>query len=758
MGITFSIFLIGFTASAAQIIILRELLVVFYGNEISIGFILASWLFWGAAGSWFLGRISGKFSSVEGLFSLCQISVPLFLVLSIVTVRLIKPVLGLAPGEIIGFSPMAVSSFVVLAPICMLLGFMFSLSCRIYRPAAGFNSPQIIGRAYGWESIGALSGGLFSSLILVRLPDSLSAVVLLGLLNALAVYVSCSKKINSRKIFSSAIIMAMVFFWASGFCTKVSGYLQRKQWHGYRILGSANSIYGNIVVTKRGGLYSFFNNGLHLYSVPDRQFAEEAVHFALLEHPYPENVLLVGGGAGGLIREALRHPVKNIDYLELDPLVMQMAEKYLPPEESKILKDSRVSIYNLDARSFIKTSRRKYDCVIIHLGDPYTAQVNRYYTAEFFREVKDTLDENGIFSFSLTASESYISPELAKCLQSVYSGLREVFGDILVIPGENACFIASDKPGMISGDYSRLMKQAYDRGLDLKYVREYYLFPRFSPELMGYIDGVLRKLDSVKPNHDFSPSAYYYNMIFWASRMKDDYLEKILKAADYKNMAAAISGVCALIILYGLMQLARKRFSYKVTGLLSFAIMSFSVMAFQIIVLFSFQAIYGYIFYKIGLLIALFMAGLALGSFWASHSSHRFKNPPGYLALICFLFCVFISTMPVVLSWLASVSRGVIPWIGSNLVFPLLSLAPGLFAGAQFVFTNKLCLGQEGRVGEAAGLTYGLDLLGSCCGALLTGIFLIPGLGIFGSCYAVVAINLSAFGIFLLIRPRGLTT
>jgi spermidine synthase len=372
--------------------------------------------------------------------------------------------------------------------------------------------------------------------------------------------------------------------------------------------------------------------------------------------------------------------------------------------------------------------------------------------------VKDALDENGIFSFSLTASENYISPELAKCLQSVYSGLRQVFRDILVIPGESACFMASDKPGTINGDYASLMKQVYARGMDLKYVREYYLFPRFSPGLMGYIDGVLRKVGSVKPNHDFYPSAYYYNMIFWASRMKDGFLEKMLKAVDHKNMAAVILGVCALIILYGLIRLARKKFSYKISGLLAFAIMSFSMMAFQIIVLFSFQAIYGYIFYKIGLLIALFMAGLALGSFCASHSSFRLKGPLDQMVLICFLFCVFISTMPVVFCWLASVIRGPTPWLGANLVFPLLSLVPGLFAGAQFVFTNKLCLGQEGEIGKVAGLTYGLDLLGSCCGALLTGIFLVPGLGIFGSCYAVAAINLSVLSMLLLSRPRGLTS
>ena len=57
--ILFATFLIGFTAMSAQIVLLRQMIVVFYGNEISLGLFLSAWLFWTALGSWLLGRFAG---------------------------------------------------------------------------------------------------------------------------------------------------------------------------------------------------------------------------------------------------------------------------------------------------------------------------------------------------------------------------------------------------------------------------------------------------------------------------------------------------------------------------------------------------------------------------------------------------------------------------------------------------------------------------------------------------------------------------
>ena len=106
-----SVIVIGFTAMASQIVFIRELLVVFYGNELSIGFILASWLAGGAIGSGLLGRFADRVKFRLNLFLSCQIILSILLPLNILAIRLIKAALHINPGEIIPLSPMAITSF-----------------------------------------------------------------------------------------------------------------------------------------------------------------------------------------------------------------------------------------------------------------------------------------------------------------------------------------------------------------------------------------------------------------------------------------------------------------------------------------------------------------------------------------------------------------------------------------------------------------------------------------------------------------------
>ena len=123
--------LMGATAMASQIVFMREFLVVFYGNEISIGIILASWLLWGAFGSWFLGRFSDRVSAKIRLFSFCQLGLAFILPVTFFAVRSSKALMGITTGEVVGYYPMAVATFTILALSCNIMGFMFSLGCRV---------------------------------------------------------------------------------------------------------------------------------------------------------------------------------------------------------------------------------------------------------------------------------------------------------------------------------------------------------------------------------------------------------------------------------------------------------------------------------------------------------------------------------------------------------------------------------------------------------------------------------------------------
>ncbi|TAM37869.1 hypothetical protein EPN54_04845 [bacterium] len=752
--ILFALVLIGFTAIIAQVIFMREFLVVFYGNEITIGFIFAGWFIAGFFGSWFLGRFSDKIKPKVTVFSLCQSALSILLPLSILAIRSTKSFLNLRPGELIPAAPVFLSSFIILLPVCLLLGFMFSLGSSVCDIKPGIIAAKI-GTVYFLEAIGSIIGGFLVSFILIRLLNPFQIMGILGLLNILsALFLQVFSESRKTKpvlitVFAALFIGGLLVWLFNGW-----GYLQQKslkiQWRGYELLASRNSIYGNIAVTKSASQRSFFYDGVHLYTVPDRLSSEEAVHFALLEHPDPQKLLLIGGGVGGLLEEALKHPIRKLDYVELDPMIIRMAKIYLPKEESVFLKDRRVEIKNLDGRLFIKRTANKYDCIIVHLGDPYTAQMNRYYTVEFFREAKKALNEGGILSFALSSSESYMSPQLKEFLQSIYSSLKTVFLDVKVIPGEIAYFLASDKPGELTYDYAILEKKSRERSIDIKYVREYYLFYKLSPRNLSLSESYFKPVRGVKANYDFQPVSYYYDMVFWAAHFRDSLLKKILEAATESRIWKILFGICGSLLLYGLAGFIKRKGLRKETLLVSVMATGFSQMVIQIVILLSFQIIYGYVFYKLGLILTAFMTGLSLGSLYAIRIMPKLKKDLRLLIGTQLAICIFPITLPIILHRLLNSSSTAVSWSGSNILFLLLPLISGFIGGIQFPLVNKMYLADEkNKIGRVAGLSYGIDLFGSCLGALLTAIFLIPILGIPKTCQVAAAINFTILALLI---------
>jgi len=737
---------------AGQIILMREFLVVFYGNEISIAVILSAWLFWGAFGSYALGRFADRLTHRITLYSFCLFALSIILALSILAVRFIRPFLNIEPGEIIGLLPMAGFSFVILAPFCAVLGFMFSLGCRIVGAEADAAAVRPA-KVYVLEATGSILSGILVSFLLISFLNPFEAAGIFCLLNALAAFLLLlsSPQKDKLKQLAGGFLLIIFFSLSAMFLLKGWQCLDRlsleREWSGYELLESKNSIYANITVTKRSGQRSFFENGLHFFTVPDEANCEEAAHFALLEHPDPKRVLLIGGGAGGLLEEILKHPVEHVDYLELDPAVIAMAERHLSPEELYPLKDNRVLIRHIDGRYFVKTTPDKYDCVIVYLGDPYTAQLNRYYTVEFFQEVRRILSDSGIISFGLSSSESYIGREQAEFLRSIYFSLGKVFEDIKVIPGDTAYFLGCRKKGVLTYNYHTLLGRAKDRGLELKYVREYYLFSRLSPEKIAYATAVVMSDEKVKLNYDFRPVSYYYDMVFWLSRFRDSRVMNILKAMNEKVIWPVVFVVCAGILIFGL--LGKNTRLKRSVLLISVFFAGFSAMALQLIIILSFQVIYGYIYYKIGLVLAAFMAGLALGGIWLIRIMPRIKEEEITLfKRLQFGLAIYPLVLLLVLKWLAS-GKGFLSWAGANVIFIILPAIPGFIIASQFVLANKIYLSGRKEVAGVAGLTYASDLLGSCLGALLTAVFLIPLLGIMQACVLLAAVGFTVLMLVL---------
>ena len=248
-------------------------------------------------------------------------------------------------------------------------------------------------------------------------------------------------------VFWVALSAGWVGLTYSRFWNRIENVTIKQRWHTInaqiKLVECTNSPYENIMVGKMSDQYSIFGNGQYLTSFPDPFQTAIQAHFILSQHPHPENVLLIGGGIGGFISEILKHPVKTLHYVELDAKLIQIARKYLPQEDEKAFSAPGVKIFLSDGRYFVKKCRGKYDVIIIHLPDPSTAMLNRFYTLDFFQETARILKPDGLLVTGVSSAVNYIGPEVGNYTSSIYHSLAKVFPYVLVTPGDYNFFFAS---------------------------------------------------------------------------------------------------------------------------------------------------------------------------------------------------------------------------------------------------------------------------------------------------------------------------
>ncbi|HQP10449.1 MAG TPA: hypothetical protein PKV41_03615, partial [Candidatus Omnitrophota bacterium] len=600
-------FILGATSMIGQVLLLREMVTVFYGNEMAYAVILASWLFWIAFGSYAASAIALRIKRPALWISALQGAVFLILPVTIIAARHVKEALRLQPGEIPGILPMAGSAFVLLAPLAVVLGGLFTLICLAYEPGRKGGVPSHgISEIYLWESFGAAAGGAIFSFLLVRLLPAMHLAFAVALVN-LALGPVLDRRGERFFMMKMALIVAGIAFILSGSVGKIDRWTRAKQWKGLDVIVSTDSIYGNIAMMRIGSEYNLYENGMFSYATSDELTSEESVHFPLLEHPRPRRVLLIGNGMGGSLREILKHPVEQVDYVELDPKIIEISMKYLPPAELKPLEDGRVQVFYADARWFVKRAGHRYDAAILNLADPHTALVNRYYSLEFFREISAVLEPGGILALGVSSSENYLNEEAKDLLRSVHTTLRRVFADVKSIPGDRNIFLASRSSGVLTYDARILIGRLQERRIDAKYVREYYLPFRLSADRISYIQNVLREEGDL--NTDERPIAYLYNIVLWSTRFNTGFKNLFIKLRAIPPSFFFL--LPAFIFMGGWWG---KKFSPTAPITVSIATTGFSEIIFQLVVILGFQALYGYAYYRIGWIMASFMAGLCLGT------------------------------------------------------------------------------------------------------------------------------------------------
>jgi len=150
-------------------------------------------------------------------------------------------------------------------------------------------------------------------------------------------------------------------------------------------------------------------------------YHEMISHVALNCHPNPENILVIGGGDGGTIREIEKHDrVKSITLVEIDEEVVKISKEFLPFVACGF-EDKRVKVYIEDGIEYIKNHKNEFDIIFIDSTDPVAFAEGLFHT-EFYQFVFEALKEDGI----MVAQTEY--PFLkGDFIKQVFSSLKEVF-------------------------------------------------------------------------------------------------------------------------------------------------------------------------------------------------------------------------------------------------------------------------------------------------------------------------------------------
>ena len=170
----------------------------------------------------------------------------------------------------------------------------------------------------------------------------------------------------------------------------------------------------------------------------------------------------------------------------------------------------------------------------------------------------------------------------------------------------------------------------------------------------------------------------------------------------------------------------------------------------SILLIFSFQNLYGYAYQWIGLLIAAFMVGLALGSGLMTRMLRRIQRFRVILIWTEIFIIFFTSVGMLVLSLFYSAGMEAFNLWAMKIGFLLLSIISGFWVGLEFPLASRIFSGGGEGIARTAGILYASDLFGAWAGSLLVGVILVPVLGIMQTILVVIFLKLASLAFLVL--------
>ncbi|MBC8016003.1 MAG: polyamine aminopropyltransferase [Sporomusaceae bacterium] len=216
-------------------------------------------------------------------------------------------------------------------------------------------------------------------------------------------------------------------------------------------------------------------------------YHEMIAHVPLFTHPNPKNVLVIGGGDGGAIREVVKHDaVEKAEMIEIDGMVVEVSKKFLPEiSEAMINNHPKLELKIGDGIQHVKDVENKYDVIIVDCSDPI-GPGEGLFTPDFYRNVYKALKEDGLF-VQQTESPFYhqeLITYVSKKISALFPITKTYLAAIPLYPSGMHCFTMGSKkydPMQVDADKLQQLTTRY-HNKDIQ--KSCFVLPNFVQDLL----------------------------------------------------------------------------------------------------------------------------------------------------------------------------------------------------------------------------------------------------------------------------------
>lgn len=317
----------------------------------------------------------------------------------------------------------------IIYSMCIIIGLLIGMEIPIViRINDEFENLRInVSSVMEKDYYGSLLGGVFFAFVGLPYLGLTYTPFILGVINfsvAIGLYImlrpSLSKEVNKR-LTASSLMVCVVLIIGVLFANSIITYGEQSRYKD-KVVFEERSKYQKITITQsRGDFWLFINGNQQLSTIDEVMYHEPLVHPVMRLSKDPRNILVMGGGDGGAVREVLKYDnVESITLVDLDPLMTDLGQNndLLVGMNQNSLNHDKVNIINEDGFNYLEDNKEYYDVIIIDLPDPKTIELGRLYSFEFYKLCYKRLRPNGLIITQ--AGSPYYAARAFNCIDTTF--------------------------------------------------------------------------------------------------------------------------------------------------------------------------------------------------------------------------------------------------------------------------------------------------------------------------------------------------